>query len=192
MKFMAKNSLFAILLRSSWWISMLVAAGLVLVAVAVVPPAYAPFPIFGAIPFIVISGVAAWKQRNKPSQARIEETSQALSVLSWSAFADQLEAALRKDGCEVKRLKGLKGDAADFEVTRAGSGRALMSARRWKAAHTGVEPLQRLQAARAEAGANEGIYVSLGAASGPALAYAAQNNIQIMDAQALAKLFRHR
>ena len=79
-----------------------------------------------------------------------------------------------------------------MEFTRAGSGRALMSARRWKAAHTGVEPLQRLQAARAEAGANEGIYVSLGAASGPALAYAAQNNIQIMDAQALAKLFRHR
>lgn len=188
MKLMAKNSLFAILLRSSWWISMLVAAALILVAVAVVPPAYALFPICGAVPFIIISGIAAWKQRNKPSSARVEQTAQALSAMPWSTFADHFEAALRHDGCQVKRLKT---DAADFEVARPGAGRALISARRWKAAHTGAEPLQRLQTARSAAGASEGIYVTLGDISKPAQDYATQNNIQFMDAESLTQLFRH-
>ncbi|MCD0506298.1 restriction endonuclease, partial [Bordetella petrii] len=141
MKFMAKNSLFAILLRSPWWISLLVAAGLTLVGVAAVPPAYAPFLIFAAIPFWVIAGIAAWKQRGKPSEARVEQTATALAALPWPAFADVLEAGLRRDGCEVKRLNG---GAADFEITRPAGGRALVTARRWKAASTGIEPLQRL------------------------------------------------
>jgi len=185
MKFMAKNSLFAILLRSPWWISLLVAAALVVVGFGALPPAYAPFPVFAAIPFVVIAGVAAWKQRGKPTQARVEQTAQALLALPWPAFADLLEAALRRDGCEVRRLNG---GAADFELTRAGGGRALMTARRWKAAHTGVEPLQRLEAARAGAGASEGIYVALGAASAAAREYAARHNIRFLDAEALARL----
>ena len=123
MKFMAKNSLFAILLRSPWWISLLVAAALAVVGFAALPPAYAPFPVFAAIPFLGIAGIAAWKQRGKPSQARIEQTTQALLALPWPAFADTLEAALRRDGCQVKRLNGA---AVDFEVTRDGGGRALM------------------------------------------------------------------
>jgi len=185
MKFMAKNSLFAILLRSPWWISLLIAAALVVVAFAALPPAYAPFPVFAAIPFLVIAAVAAWKQRGKPSQARVEDTAQALQALPWPAFADLLEAALRRDGCEVRRLNG---NAADFEIARAGSGRALMTARRWKAAHTGVEPLQRLEAARADAGARESIYVALGAPSAAAREYATRHNIRFMDAEALTRL----
>ncbi|MBV7485890.1 restriction endonuclease [Bordetella sp. BOR01] len=185
MKFMAKNSLFAILLRSPWWISMLVAAALIVIGLAALPPAYAPFPIFAAIPFLAIAGIAAWKQRGKPSSARVEQTATDLAALPWAAFADVLEAALRRDGCEVKRLNGA---AADFEVTRTGGGRALLTARRWKAAHTGVEPLQRLEAARASAGASEGIYVALGAPSAPALDYATRHNIRFMDAEALARL----
>ena len=185
MKLMAKNSLFAILLRSPWWISLLVAAVLIIIGLAALPPAYAPFPVFAAIPFLAIAGIAAWKQRGKPSPARVEQTASALAALSWPAFADALEAALRRDGCEVRRLDGA---AADFEVTRAGGGRALLAARRWKAAHTGVEPLQRLEAARASAGAGTSIYVALGAPSAPARDYAARHNISFMDAEALARL----
>jgi len=187
MKFMSQNSLFAILLRSAWWISMLVAAALIFVGIAVVPPAYALFPICGAVPFIIISGIAAWKQRNKPSQTRVDQTTQALMAMPWATFADQLEIALRNDGCQVKRLKT---DAADFEVARPGAGRALVSARRWKAARTGIEALERLQAARSAAGAGEGIYVTLGEISAPAQAYAAKNDIRVLDAEALTQLFR--
>jgi len=187
MKFMSQNSLFAILLRSAWWISMLVAAALIFVGIAVVPPAYALFPICGAMPFLIISGIAAWKQRNKPSSARIEQTTQALMGMSWPAFADQLEIGFKTDGCQVKRLKT---DAADFEVARPGAGRALVCARRWKAARTGIEALQRLQAARSAAGASEGIYVTLGEISAPAQAYAAKNDIRVLDAEGLTQLFR--
>lgn len=187
MKFMAKNSLFAILLRSGWWISMLVAGALIFVGIAIVPPAYALFPICGAIPFLIISGISAWKQRNKPSDARIEQTTQALMAMSWPAFASQLEIGLRNDGCQVTSVKG---DAADFEVARPSAGRALMSARRWKAAHTGVEPLQRLQTARSAAGTGECIYVTLGVLSDAAREYAAKNDIRIMDAESLTQLMR--
>jgi len=187
MKFMAKNSLFAILLRSAWWISMLVAAALIFVGIAVVPPSYALFPICGAIPFIIISGVSAWKQRNKPSDARVEQTVSAVMAMSWPAFAAHLETGLRNDGCQVKRLKS---DAADLEAARPGAGKALVSARRWKAAHTGIEQLQRLQAARNEAGSAEAIYVTLGVLSGPAIEYAAKHDIRIMDAESLTRLFR--
>lgn len=188
MKFMAKNSIFAILLRSAWWISMLVAAALIFIGVAVVPPSYAVFPICGAIPFIIISGIAAWKQRNKPSDTQIETTVQAVMAMSWSAFADQLEAGLRHDGCQVTRIKN---DAADFEVARPGAGKALVCARRWKAAHTGIEPLQRLQAARTAASTGEAIYVTLGILSGPAQDFAVKHDIRIMNAESLTKLFRY-
>lgn len=187
MKLMSHNSLFAILLRSAWWMSMLVAIALVFVGIAIVPPAYALFPICGALPFLVISGIAAWKQRNKPSAARVEQTTQALMGMTWSTFADQLEAALKRDGCQVKRLKT---EAADFEVARPGAGRALVSARRWKAARTGIEAFERLQAARSAVGAGEGIYVTLGEVSAPAQAYAAKNDIRVLDAEGLTQLFR--
>jgi len=188
MKFMAKNSIFAILLRSAWWISMLIAAALVFIGLVVVPPTYAIFPVFGALPFVIISGVAAWKQRNKPSEARIEETARAIMAMSWPTFADQLEVGLRHDGCQVKRIKH---DAADLEVARPGAGKALMCARRWKAAHTGIEPLQRLQTARNTADCGEAIYVTLGVLSAPAQAFAIQHDIRIMNAESLTQLFRH-
>lgn len=189
MKFMAKNSLFAILLRSAWWISMLIAAALIFIGLVLSPPAYAIFPIFGAVPFVIISGVAAWKQRNKPSAARIEETSQRLAAMSWPVFADYLAAGLRQDGCQVKRIKS---EAADFEIARPGTGGALLAARRWKAAHTGIEPLQRLQEARSASGLREGIYVTLGALTSDAQAYAAKHDIRVMDRESLTQLFRHK
>lgn len=184
---MARNSLFGILLRSPWWISLLVAAALVLVGVAVTPPAYALFPLFGAVPFLIIACVAAWKQRHQPSAARIDATAQRLAALSWPDFANRLEAALKADGCQVKRING---DAADFEVARPGAARAVISARRWKAALTGVEPLQKLQAARTAAGVAQAMYVTLGALSPPARDYANVHQIRVLDAESLTRLFR--
>lgn len=187
MKLMARNSLFGILLRSRWWASLLVAAALVFIGIAVTPPAYALFPLFGAVPFLVIAAIAAWKQRNRPSAARVELTTQTLAALSWSEFATRLQTALKADGCQVHPITG---GAADFDLARPGAGRAVLSARRWKAAHTGVEPLQRLQSARTAAGATEAVYVTLGELSPAARAYAEANKIAVMDAESLAQLFR--
>ena len=64
-----ENSLFAILLRSRWWVSMLVAVGIFAVARLFLP---VDFAIFAVLPFIVISVVSMWKQLREPSGARVD------------------------------------------------------------------------------------------------------------------------
>ena len=54
MKFkMAENSLFAILLRSRWWVSFLVGAVWALLAAALVPTPYKMVAILGSLPLLV-------------------------------------------------------------------------------------------------------------------------------------------
>src|SRR5258708_36541577 len=97
MKFLiAKNSLFAILLRSPWWISIVIAAGIIAAARLVVPEIYA---FFGALPFIVIGGVAGWRQVRAPSAARVSETLEAGRAMSWGEFFGALLDGLRDGGC---------------------------------------------------------------------------------------------
>ena len=65
MKFqMAKNSLFAILLRSPWWMSVAIAAGLFAAARLVLPQAYA---VFVGLPFLAIGCYVGARQLRAPS-----------------------------------------------------------------------------------------------------------------------------
>ena len=64
------------MLRSRWWVSFLIAAAAALVARLVLPKDYEPLAVFSAIPFIVIGAIAAWKQFQRPSPARVKETLQ--------------------------------------------------------------------------------------------------------------------
>src|SRR5882672_7609435 len=115
MKFpIAKNSLFAILLRSPWWISILIAAGIVAAARLALPELYA-FAFFAALPFIVIGCVAGWRQLRAPSAARVAGTLEAVRAMSWGDFSSALTDALRDDGYAVTRLTGA---AADFELAK--------------------------------------------------------------------------
>ena len=61
------NSLFAILLRSSWWISFAIAGAVTAVAVALLPEAYRIVGAVTGLPFLVIGCIAAWKQLQAPS-----------------------------------------------------------------------------------------------------------------------------
>jgi len=95
---MAENSLFAILMRSSWWISAGIAAAMAGVALALLPE---QFKIIGALsgaPFLVIAAMAGWKQLRKPSSARIDKTREAVRAMAWIDFASALEAGYRRDG----------------------------------------------------------------------------------------------
>ena len=71
MKFkMPRNSIFAVLLRSPWWISAAIAALLSAGGFAALPLEYAAMGVFAAIPFAVIAIMAAWKQlRARPRRA---------------------------------------------------------------------------------------------------------------------------
>ena len=178
---MAENSLFAILLRSQWWISMLIAAGVAAAARLVVPDVYA---FFTALPFIVIGCVAGWRQLRVPGASRIADTLEALRAMSWGDFSGALEEAFRRDGYVVTRLAGT---AADLELSRAGR-ISLVGCRRWKAAHTGVDPLRELDEARRARDAHECIYVASGEVTVGARAFAVEKNIRLIHGAELVKL----
>jgi restriction system protein len=176
---MAENSLFAILLRSPWWMSALLFGGVVLALRLIVPDLYA---VAGALPFLVIAAIAAWKQLRAPSAAKIAASLEALRALSWEEFARQLEAGFQRQGYAVKRLSG----AADFELEKAGRV-SLVCARRWKASVTGVEPLKDLAAAGEKREAGECVYVSAAELSDKAKAFALEKRIRRLEGAELVQ-----
>ena len=187
MKFkMAKNSLFAVLLRSPWWVSVGVAALAVGVCVALLPAQYVPYGVFGAFPFVVTAAISGWRQWRVPSDTQVQATLSAAGGMPWPRFADTLEQAWRRDGHAVERLA--RRDA-DFELTKAGR-TAVVSCKRWKAARTGIEPLRELHAAQLAREAPESIYVTIGELSDNAREFARDHGIRVLQGLELAQLLR--
>lgn len=180
---MAENSLFAILLRSPWWMSIGIAAGIAALVAAFAPAEWKIYGLFAAAPFIVIGGIALWRQLRAPSASRVDETLDALRAMSWPAFASTIEAALRRDQYAVSRLD--RADA-DFEATK-GSRVTLVSGKRWKVARTGVKPLQDLHAAMTARDADEGLYVAAGEVTEQARQFAASHRIRLVHGAELAR-----
>ena len=183
---MAKNSLFAILLRSAWWVSAGIALVLALLSFALLPEAYRIVGALSGLPFVVVAALAARRQWHLPSQARVTETQQALSSMAWPAFAALLEQAFRRDGYSVQpgQMPGV-----DFELERQGR-RMLVSARRWKSARTGLEVLRTLQTARDRSEAPDALYIGLGPISDNARPFAAEHRIAVWQAAELAHALR--
>ncbi|HSH07122.1 MAG TPA: restriction endonuclease [Burkholderiales bacterium] len=178
---MHQNSLFALLLRSRWWISFAVAFGVFFLARLFIPEIYA---IVVPIPFIVIGCMAGWRQLRAPSAGRIAERLAAVRAMSWPEFAAALEAAYREQGYAVQRLGGR---SADLELERDGQ-RTLVSAKRWKVARAGVEPLRTLAEAGRDAAAAKRVFITAGALSEQARAFAADMDIRIVEGAELAAL----
>lgn len=186
MKFkMAPNSLFAVLLRSPWWVSWAIAGAIALLCGALLPGHLAPYAAIGAFPIFVVGCMAAWRQFNAPSPAKVQAALAQASAMSWRDFAAALEAAWQADGQTVHRLTQSQ---ADLRLEKAGQS-VLVSAKRWKAATHGVEPLRELQAAVQAQGAQGGVYIAMqGTVSDNARSYARDNGLVIMEGNALAAL----
>jgi len=183
---MAKNSLFAILLRSPWWTSVLIAATLGLLSFALLP---AEFRVVGAIsglPFVVIAFLAGRRQWRLPSATRVAETHSALSALAWPRFAELLQQSFRRDGFSVE-----PGDTAavDFALERRGR-RMLVCARRWKSARIGMEAVRALHTAREAADAPDALYIGLGSLTDTARSYAAEHRVAVWQSAELAQALR--
>ena len=185
---MAENSLFAVLLRSPWWVSIAVAVVLALLAGALLPANYRVVGVVSTLPFVVIGALAARRQWRLPSAAQAAQTLQAISRMSWQEFAPRLEDALRRQGYAVQRGRGA---VVDFELERQGR-RTLVSARRWKSARIGLEALRALQAERAAADASDALYVCLGELTDTARPYAVEHGITVWQAADLARVLHHR
>jgi len=177
-----ENSLFAILLRSRWWVSMLVALGAFGLVRLVLPEGYA---LFAALPFIVIAVVAMWRQLRVPSGARLDAAIDKLRAMTWEEFARALEQGYRRQGYSVKRVEG----AADFELEKAGR-LSLVAAKRWKASSTGVGPLKELVAAKEAREARECVYVLAGEMTQNAVAFVKKTKINWVRGAELVKLVK--
>jgi restriction system protein len=186
MKFkMAPNSLFAVLLRSPWWISLVLASVLGAVAFALLPEQYRVLGAMSGFPFVVIGCVAFYQQMKLPSAKRSEEILQAVSRMNWPEFAALLEEGFSRQGYRVERLQG----PADFALSRQGA-TTMVAARRWKAARHGEELLQTLHGAAQARGARHCLYVALGDLSPKAQSFAKSHQVQLMQGPALAFLLK--
>lgn len=185
---MAKNSLFAILLRSPWWISFVVVLVFALGSSALLPPQYVVFGLMGAIPFFVIGVIAAYRQFRAPSQKHVEQTLQQAAAMPWRAFSEALEQAFTAQGYQVSRINNA---AADLELRKAGQ-TTLVAAKRWKAGSHGVEPLRALDRERQSQDASHCVYVTLTALNDTSRRFAEKQKIELVHDQALVQLLGKR
>ena len=180
MALIAKRSLFAILSRSPWWLSVLIAAALFMLVRQFMPD-YAAAA--STLPFLGIAAYAGWRQSRVPDPEHVAEALAALRTLPWQEFAAMMQAAFRSEGYEVAVLK--RG-AADFEL-RKGGRVALAGCKRWKVAQSGIESLRELLQAKEEAGAHDCIYVCAGELSQNARQFAEQHKMRLLCEAELAK-----
>jgi len=184
---MAKNSLFAILLRSPWWMSLLIVAVISLLSAALLPAAYVPFGVMGGFPFLVIGIMAGWRQMRAPDPARVAEALLRAGTLSWRDFSALLEQAYVRQGFTVTRLTST---AADFSLTKDGQTQ-LVSAKRWKAAIHGVEVLRDLVNLREARGAQQCSYICLNPLTQNALTFAQAQGVHLTTDTEIAGLIEH-
>lgn len=185
MKFkMAKNSLFAVLLRSPWWYSLLIVLGFAMAAKALLPEPYAVVGILGTLPFLVIAAMSAYRQWKLPNPERVSDVLARVGNMAWADFADTLEKAFVAQGFAVTRLTGA---AADLQLVKDGTV-VLVSCKRWKAANHGVEPLRALRQAQQAHGAQQARYISLASVTDNARRYAQENGIVLVASAELGPL----
>jgi len=181
---MSDKSLFALLLRSPWWISIVVALLIALLAAALLPKPYSAVGTLGGFPFFVIGIVAAWRQRHAPNPARMARVLERLAAMSWREFSAGLEHVYATQGYAVTHLHA---GAADLKLEKNGEV-TLVSARRWKAAVVGVELVRELVAARQAADAASCTCISLRQVTDKARLFAEENSVQLICGTALALL----
>ena len=182
---MAHGSLFAVLLRSPWWYSALIAVALIAIGAAVVDGKYLILGVFTSFPFLGISGFALYKQSQLPSRERIVEIAEHAQQLSAMQVANKIAESYTSARFDKAIFKGAD---AELELTR-GNRKILVSTKRFKARNTGIEPFKRLLAAGEKSEATAYIYVALGDVSQTAQSFATDNNIELVQATELAAFF---
>lgn len=182
---MAENSLFAILLRSSWLYSVLIGLFLIVISTLIVGGKYLFLGVSCAVPFFCVAGYAAYKQSQLPSPKRMEEVAAQARKMTAIQVADKIADNYKNERFEVEKFKG---NAAELELSR-GYRRLLLCSKRFKAANTGIEPLKQLVAAGENVEATAYLYVALGEVSATARDYAKEHDIELIRADSLAMFF---
>ncbi|HEV7856135.1 MAG TPA: restriction endonuclease [Herminiimonas sp.] len=187
MKFkMNKNSIFAILLRSPWWVSSAVALVILTVAWVALPLQYKLFGMLISGPFWAISAVAGWKKFRAPNPEYIEHRLQLFRSMPWQDFSAGVEQALLRDGFVVTRIDRPEVDFFIASAERKG----LVSCKRWKVPTNGIEPLRDLHQAMLAQDGHECIYVTTGSFTQNAMQFAVDKKIRLLHGIALVQFLR--
>ena len=186
MKFkMSEKSLFAVLMRSTWWYSALIALFAIAMGLVAFEGKYLIIGITASLPFLGIAAYSAYNQAKRPKLKRVLEVDQVARKMSAGELAKTIGDHYEKNNFNVVKFKGAE---AELELER-GRYKYLLSCKRFKAANTGIEPLKKLTAAGERHEANRYLYVALGEISGSAVDYAQKNKIELIGAEALTEYF---
>ena len=178
---MAKQTLFHILSRQPWWVTLIVAFALFWITYAIFPPV-APFI---PAPFVVLAIYIAytqWRSSGAPGDPR--ERLAALREMSWETFSAAVTAAYRKQGYDVAPSEGR---GYDFKLVKNGRV-TLLQCRQWKVNQVGVAPIRQLAEAVERSEASRGICLAAGDFSAPARKTAASEPVTLVSGAELAKL----
>jgi restriction system protein len=182
---MAKGSLFAFLLRSPWWYSILIGLFVLVVSLLVTDAQYIVLSFTGALPFFGIGSFAGYKQFQQPSAKRVLEVIEQAKKLSSTIVAQKIAANYLQNSYKSDVFKG---NAAEIELSY-GHQKILLCTKRFKAAKTGIEPLKLLVSAGEKVEATGYLYLSLGEITDTARNYADENKIELIEANRFAALF---
>ncbi len=176
-----KDSLFGVLSRQPWWLSVMVGAALFGSAQVFLPTTIAAAI---AAPFLGIACYAGWRQLRTPSATNVSEMLARIRGMPWENFSALLAEAFRRDGYAVSEV--YKG-TVDLKLDKAGR-ISIVSCKRWKVAQTGIGPLRDLVEAKNANDAADGIYVAAGDFTANARTFAKEKSIRLLNDGALAEL----
>ena len=177
---MAQETLFRILLRQPWWITVLVAVLLFALAQAIFPP-LAPFI---ALPFAGLAVYIAYRQWRGSSPVDADARLASLRAMSWEEFSDLVTAAYTRHGYQVSAAER---PGYDYTLTK-GSRVTLLQCRRWRVNQVGVGPVRELARAVEREEATNGICISAGTFSEPARKLVATEPVTLVSSAELVEL----
>ncbi len=177
----AEGSLFAILTRAPFWVSLLVAAALFAVARQFLPDLLAAAT---TLPMLGIAAMSGWRQFKTPSASRVSETIDALRQMSWGQFSAVIAEAFRREGYEVAKPEA---GIISYEMHKNGYN-TLLSCKRWKVEKTGIGPLRELAEAGLAREARSCIYVATGEFTETARAFAREKGMRLLNGAELVTM----
>jgi len=176
-----KETLFSVLARLPWWISVVVAGVLFAIVRTFLPDIVAAA---SALPFLGIACYAGWRQLRAPGTTDVAGTLDKIRGMAWENFSAVIVEAFRRDGYTVTEV--FKG-AVDLQLDRNGRV-TVVCCKRWKAAQTGIGPLRELLDAKKAREAAECIYVAAGDFTANARTFATEKSIRLLHGTPLAEL----
>jgi restriction system protein len=177
---MSQQTLFSILLRQPWWVTLLVAFALFAVAHAIFPP-IAPFT---ALPFAGLAVYIGYRQWRGNAGADAGERLAAIRDMPWEEFSERVADAYKRQGYAVVSSNK---PAYDFKMTSGGR-TTLLQCRRWKVNQVGVGPVRDLANAVAREEAYKGICIAAGDFSEPARRLSLSEPVSLVTGAELVEL----